>query len=263
MRATETSAGYWDTLLESGETERPPLLWRGHSDAVNAALIRRWLDPVPRSLLLKTDLYDEAVAEGLYPTLAGLADRIAGIDISPAIVGAAQARYPDLEASLADVRELPFEDGEVDAVVSNSTLDHFDSPVELRRGLAELHRVLRPGGDLVVTLDNGANPVVALRNVLPSGLQRLLGVPYFVGATCGPRKLRALLEELGFEISDTASVMHCPRILAVAIARPMDNGRGPNARRRYLRSLRAFEALGRLPTRYATGYFVAARATKR
>jgi SAM-dependent methyltransferase len=262
VRASETSAGYWDTVLESGATDRPPLLWRDHSDAVNAALVLRWLDRRPRDLLLKTDLYDEAVAGGLYPALAGLADRIAGIDISPAIVRAAQERYPGLEASLADVRELPFGDGEVDTIVSNSTLDHFDSRADLERGLAELHRVLRPGGELVVTLDNGANPIVALRNVLPTGFQRVLGVPYFVGATCGPRRLRALLDEIGFEISETASVMHCPRILAVAAARSLERRGGPRASRRYLRALHAFERLGRLPTRYATGYFVAAHARK-
>ena len=262
MKATETSPGYWDTVLEGAEADLPPLLWRGHSDAVNTALVRRWLEPSPRNLLLKTDLYDEAVAEGLYPALAGLADRVAGIDISPAIVRAAQARYPDLEAAHADIRDLPFEDGEVDAIVSNSTLDHFDAAADLRRGLAELHRVLRPGGDLIVTLDNGANPVVALRNALPAGFQRMLGVPYFVGATCGRKKLGVLLAELGFGISETAAVMHCPRVFAVAVARAMDNRGGPAARRRYLRGLVAFEALGRLPTRYATGYFVAARATK-
>src|SRR5204863_6785753 len=57
----------------------------------------------------------------------------------------------------------------------------------VRTGLAELRRVLSPHGRLVVTLDNGLNPVVALRNRLPLGILRRVGaVPYFVGVTCGP-----------------------------------------------------------------------------
>src|SRR5439155_7848743 len=55
------------------------------------------------------------------------------------------------------------------------------------------------GGALVVTLDNGANPVVALRNRLPLGaLRRLSLVPYAVGATCGPRRFPRLLVETDF-----------------------------------------------------------------
>mgnify|MGYP006138370175 CR=1 FL=1 len=41
------------------------------------------------------------------------------------------------------------------------------------------------------------NPVVRLRNALPFGLLRRTGlVPYYVGATCGPRRLRDFLGRL-------------------------------------------------------------------
>jgi SAM-dependent methyltransferase len=80
--------------------------------------------------------------------------------------------FPELGVSYvyADLRELPFQDGVYDRVVSVSTLDHLgldndrfgaDAPVsddpqqEAVRAMYELRRVLRPGGDLYLTLPVG------------------------------------------------------------------------------------------------------------
>jgi SAM-dependent methyltransferase len=51
-----------------------------------------------------------------------------------------------LDARVADVEKLPFEDGEFDCVVANWMLYHVP---DLDRGLAEIARVLLPGGRLV------------------------------------------------------------------------------------------------------------------
>lgn len=259
---TSEHACYWDEVVEGWKGKRRDALWRAHSDAVNAALLARWLPPRPLRLL-KTDLFDEAVSDGLYPLLASRAASVTGIDVSPLTVRAARERYPDLDAMPADVRDLPFADGEFDVIVSNSTLDHLDSLAELRAGVAELHRVLAPGGDLLITLDNGANPIVALRNLLPFAVLRRLGiVPYYVGVTCGGRRFRGILSERGFEVREQTVIMHCPRVLAVAAARLLERHAGLAAQRRHLRWLLRFERLARWPTRSLTGYFVAARAVK-
>ncbi len=63
------------------------------------------------------------------------------VDRSEAAVAAARER--GLDARLADVRELPFADGSFDAVTCNHTLYHVD---DRDRAVAELARVLRPGG---------------------------------------------------------------------------------------------------------------------
>jgi SAM-dependent methyltransferase len=229
---------------------------------VNKALLEAWIPRRPSLRILKTDLFDEAVGGGLYPLLAASAADVVGIDVSPTVVGAARARYPELEARVADVRELPFPESAFDVIVSISTLDHFGSLGDVRAALAELRRVLVPGGELLLTLDNAANPVVAIRNRLPIGiLLRLSLVPYFVGATCGPRSLRKLLGESGFNVCDTSVVMHCPRAIAVLGARFLERRAGRRAQHAYLRFLRRFETLGSVPTRSLTGYFVAARAT--
>jgi ubiquinone/menaquinone biosynthesis C-methylase UbiE len=78
-----------------------------------------------------------------------------------------RARHPLLDVHAADVRHLPFPDGTFDAVCSDSTLDHFDSAADIADALAEIRRALRRGGALLVTLDNGMNPLVAVRNAMP------------------------------------------------------------------------------------------------
>ncbi len=223
---------------------------------MNRALLERWLPERGLTRLLKTDLFEEAIGEGLYPLLQSKADRVEAIDVSEAVIAAARSRHPLLDARLADVRRLPYEDCAFDAVLSNSTLDHFDSLADVADALRELHRVLAPGGVLLLTLDNLANPLVALRNALPfEWLERIRLVPHYVGATCGPRGLHRLLRGAGFEVERIGAVMHVPRVAALAGAAVLPG-------RPLLRFLLACERLGRWPTRYVTGQFVAARAVK-
>ncbi|MBI3797384.1 MAG: methyltransferase domain-containing protein, partial [Deltaproteobacteria bacterium] len=158
----------------------------------------------------------------------------------------------------------PFADGAFDAIVSTSTLDHFHSHAEVIASLQEFRRVLRPTGQLFLTLDNLANPIIKLRNALPfRWLHRLGLVPYYVGVTYGPRRLREVLQQVGFEVLEVGAVMHCPRVFAVVIARLLERHTGQESQRRFLRFLLAFEHLAYWPTRFLTGHFVAVRATKR
>jgi SAM-dependent methyltransferase len=247
---------HWDDVVASWRGTRREQALRAYSDAVNGLLLRGWLPPLRGGRVLKTDLFDEAVGQGLYPVLDSLGASVAGVDISPAVVETARRNYPELEAATGDVRSLPLDDASFDAVVSNSTLDHFDSVGEIETAVRELRRVLAPGGVLVVTLDNPSNPLVALRNALPPKLLRRLGLVSFdMGTTCNRRELAELLQRAGLEVTDLGAVMHVPRLLAAALA-VASKGRGQ-------RVLAACEQLSRLPTRYWTGQFVAARAVVR
>jgi SAM-dependent methyltransferase len=254
---------YWDAVHETWRTVRPHALWRRHSDAVDTAWLEALLpaERVPR--LLKTDLFNEGISPGLYPVLAKAAESVVGIDISIATTHAAQARYGALQTVAADVRQLPFADGSFDVIVSNSTLDHFEMPADIVTSLAELRRVLSVGGHLLVSLDNLANPFIAVRNGASMAALRLGVVPYFVGATFGPRRLRRALMESGFQIVSATSVMHCPRVIAVAACAMVERFASAVAASRFLAVLRWFERFARLPTRYLTGHFVVAKACKR
>lgn len=175
----------------------------------------------------------------------------------------AVARNPDLEGLVADVRCLPFPGSLFDAVLSGSTLDHFASEAEIAVALRELARVLRPGDTLFLTLDSPGTPLIWLRNgPLSQAVRRMGIVPYQVDATLHRRPLCEALLSAGFEVRQMTAVLHCPRVMAVALAGPV---RLPGARCQevFLRMLRAFEVLQRLPTRWGTGHYLAAQAVHR
>jgi SAM-dependent methyltransferase len=248
---------YWDAVARGREASPPPL-WRRHADLATRALLERWLPPGRARRMLKTDLYDETCSEGLVPHLAERAGRLVGVDVSPVIAASAAARS-GVGAVAGDVRRLPFRAGSFDVVVSNSTLDHFADHAQIAAALAELHRVLTAEGVLIVTLDNPGHPLVRVRNTLAPLLRRAGIVPYAVGATHGRDGLRRALEDGGFVVAEVAAVHHFPRVALVVVERVL----GARAGRAALGAACAAERLGRWPTRWWTGQYVAALARRR
>jgi len=250
-------ARYWDGVGAEARGSSWEILWRRHSDAVNAA----WLAPrlEPRcGRLLKTDLFDEALTAGLYPLLAARAREVVGIDLAASTRRAAGERHPGLGIAGADVRTLPFADGVFDCVVSNSTLDHFAAADHISSSLCELHRVLRPGGRLLLTLDNLANPLLALRNALPFRPLHALGLlPYQIGVSCTPGALARRVRAAGFEVLERGAILHCPRAVAVGAARLLARRVTAGGQQRFLDLLSACERLAVWPTRSLTGHFIA------
>jgi SAM-dependent methyltransferase len=256
---------HWESIADEWIRARPQRLWREYCDRINDTVLRPWLSGRSHRTLLKTDLFDEAVGRrGLAPLLTESARTVVGIDLSAGIARAARDRQDGaVRVAGADVRRLPFRDGAFDAIVSTSTLDHFPSLDQLAEALCELHRVLASGGELLLTLDNGANPVVKLRGLLPIDLlQKAHVVPYYVGATCGPKRLAELVERAGFRLETIGASMHGPRLPAVWLAAALDRLGSASARERFVRGMIGLDRLGRLPTRYLTGYFLVVRARK-
>lgn len=260
MRDTD----HWQHIGEHWSRERPARLWRVHADAVNRRWIASNLGDWAKGPMLKTDLFDEAAGDGLLTMVCrdGDGTRV-GIDVAAAVVRAASTRNPSIHALRADVRRLPFANNSFAWVLSDSTLDHFHCGDDLSLSLREIHRVLAPGGRLLVTMDNLANPAIALRNALPfPWLYRTGIVPYFVGVATGPGRLRELLEEAGFHVEKSDALMHCLRVLAVPMSTVVDRLGRPWLNRAWLRLLMSCEWLENTPLRYRTGYFVAMVARK-
>ncbi len=88
--------------------------------------------------------------------LAGAGIGVVAVDQSARMVELTRARGVD--AGLGDVQALPFADGEFDAAVANFVLYHVR---DIHRALAELARVLRPGGTLVAAT-NGVRQLAEL-----------------------------------------------------------------------------------------------------
>ncbi|MEM8631645.1 MAG: class I SAM-dependent methyltransferase [Pseudomonadota bacterium] len=237
--------------------------WRHHADWINTRLLGRWLQKATPSRVLKTDLYEEAVGTGQAQWLAARFDAVQGVDVSDEVVAAAERKFPGLIASVADTRQLPFPDEAFGAVVSLSTLDHFEDRASIARSIAEIARVLAPGGTLVLTLDNPANPVIWLRQSLPRPVIDRTGlVPYFCGQTLFPGELEDELERAGFRIESRSFILHCPRVLAVPFARFLDTTKSGMLKGMFSGVLKGCEGLEYLPTRRFTGHFTAVRCSK-
>ena len=105
-----------------------------------------------------------AFAEPAYlAALAALgADEVVAVDLAP-------VEIPGVRAVVADLRNLPLEDGSFDLALCISTIEHvgFDNTVYgidvepdengIAAALGELRRVLAPDGRLVVTVPTGAH----------------------------------------------------------------------------------------------------------
>ncbi len=120
--------------------------------------------------------------------VAGPAGRVAGVDPAPRQIARARSkamrsgRPVDFVSGV--IEDVPFPDGSFDAVTSTLMLHHL--PVDTTaRGLAEIRRVLRPGGRLVVA-DFNPDPGTAG----PAGSSS--------GTFVRPQDLPDVLRETGF-----------------------------------------------------------------
>jgi SAM-dependent methyltransferase len=97
------------------------------------------------------DVLDVASGEGYGSALlATRARTVIGVELDPAVVAHAASSYaaPGLTFRVGDCAALPVETASVDVVVSFETLEHI---TEQARFLAEIERVLRPDGLLVLS----------------------------------------------------------------------------------------------------------------
>jgi SAM-dependent methyltransferase len=86
-----------------------------------------------------------------------LADRgcaVQGVDLSPGMVDMARRDHPDLEFGVASLTDLPFPDDSFAGVLVWYSAIHTP-PKGQARIFAEVARVLRPGGHLLIGLQSG------------------------------------------------------------------------------------------------------------
>jgi len=84
-----------------------------------------------------------AISVGLAEAV-GPAGHVTGVDFGESQIAVAKARSsPNLTFRVGSVYELPFEDSTFDLVFSHALFEHLADPI---RGVAEIRRILRPGG---------------------------------------------------------------------------------------------------------------------
>jgi SAM-dependent methyltransferase len=110
-----------------------------------------------RTMCRGQDVLDVASGEGYGAALlAQVARTVVGVEIAPEAVDHAKTEYtkPNLQFLQSDARTLPLLDTSVDVVVSFETKEHFD---EHDQFLAEIQRVLRAGGRLIISTPDRDN----------------------------------------------------------------------------------------------------------
>ena len=118
-----------------------------------------------------------------------------GVDYNPVRLQRARVNAPAATIHCASLLNLPFEDSKYDVVLCSHVLEHIP---ECRKALAELNRVLRPGGLLLTAVPNEGCLMARLRNNL---FQTLISsttdhVHFFT-----ERSFSTLLIQSGFDIS--------------------------------------------------------------
>ena len=84
--------------------------------------------------------------------LVGAGGRVVGLDVTPAMVERARASLSRLDLAnvtfeVGEAEALPFPDNDFDAVISNGV---FNLTLDKEKALQEAHRVLKPGGRLML-----------------------------------------------------------------------------------------------------------------
>ena len=174
-------------------------------------LLTEHLGPLDGRSILKTDLWDEAKNTRILAWAHARGARTYGIDISPPTVDLARETFAALPSAapfggaVADVRDLPFRNGSFDAVYSMGTIEHFD---ETDRAVAEIARVLKPGGQAIVGVPNRHDPF--LRPLLATILQAAGLYGYGYEKSYSRRGLRRLLEGAGLEVVAETAILFMP-----------------------------------------------------
>jgi SAM-dependent methyltransferase len=116
-----------------------------------ASNFRRWMAAELSDLPPAAPVIEVGCGDGSFTMdLARYSSRVTGIDISAGQIEENIRRFPGIRFLQHDVAEpFPFADGEFEVVWCSEVLEHlFDPAFALR----EMHRILRPGGRLLVTV---------------------------------------------------------------------------------------------------------------
>ncbi|MEM7570479.1 MAG: class I SAM-dependent methyltransferase [Pseudomonadota bacterium] len=129
--------------------------------------------------------------------------KVTGTDVSPAILAAARERLSVMDCTLdghvVDGHPLPFDAGQFDVVLSAHRLEHMRAP---GAALLQMHRVLRPGGMVIVALTRRSLASVPLqlmwrvRTFTPARASALLTASGFCGRHVLPPAGPALFQRL-------------------------------------------------------------------
>ncbi|RJO75036.1 class I SAM-dependent methyltransferase [Nocardia panacis] len=136
--------------------------------------------------------------------IAEVATEVTGVDYDAGAVAHVRARYPRVEMIHGNLAALPLADASVDVVVNFQVIEHLWDQGQFLR---ECLRVLRPGGELLISTPN--------RITFSPGRDTPLNP--FHTRELNAAELTELLVEAGFRVSKTLGVHHGPALRALDV----------------------------------------------
>jgi SAM-dependent methyltransferase len=204
----------WDGVASSvGDLHGAPST--GYYWRCEIALIERALGPLAGKRVLKLDLWNEAFNTRILHWMREQGAEAYGLDLSRLVAHRAQrnTRAAGQPARLvrADIRELPFPAGAFDAVYTMGTIEHI---AEYAQSVAEIGRVLKPGGRAIVGVPHKWN--LFLRPLMVWLLDRLGRYHYAPEKSFGAGELRRVVEQAGLAVRWRTGILTIPGILRMA-----------------------------------------------
>lgn len=199
-----------DTLYQSTRTAWEDI-WHSADVAAEVATMRYPRSQQTMNMYLSCLPKDEIILEagsGLSAAMVVLRERgyrVVGLDYALNALSASHAYDATLDLMGGDVHALPFADDSVGAYLSFGVLEHF--PHGMQPALREAHRVLRPGGTLVLTIPypNVIWKLAQMRRVR-QGRQRI-DADFFESTHTRPQ-LVAECTRVGFDVVKAVPTSH-------------------------------------------------------
>jgi SAM-dependent methyltransferase len=171
-RRTRTTAEFYDALSDGTVTrgvfgldrrfDAEKIIESPSADTHFRKVVRRFIDSSDRVL-------DVGCGPGGFTAIvAEMASLVVGVEVSKAWVESAEATFRsrgihNARSVLTNGSEFPFESGSFDVVTLVDVIHHLEHPATV---LAELRRVLKANGTLLVFEPNKLNPLLTLLCVL-------------------------------------------------------------------------------------------------
>lgn len=194
---------YWDETVRKMRESHLEFKIARYKAKVHLNLIKKWTGDLKDKRILKTDLFKEYFKRDSFFYKMNASEKF-GLDICKEITSKVNKRGNEFRLSVADVHKLPFGDEKFDLIISNSTLDHIKRKW-VPKSLKEMKRILKPNGQIILTIDNRENPLYM------SGLfigQKLNILPFYQERCYSRKEIEEFFEKENVKIKDMDAIFH-------------------------------------------------------
>lgn len=260
---SKLNADYWDSTASARDVSLFEKNVARYYRDEHIKLIEDWAGGLKGKKILKTDLYEESFSEEKFLFyFSEKGSYVFGMDIASNIAFKAkmQAKASGLVFNTCvacDVRECAFKDSSFDVVISNSTLDNLATG-DVDKAMAELRRILKPQGRLILTLDNRNNFLYHLGYQIEKAINTN---GYYQDKCYSLREARALAVSNNFIVEDITAIVHIPTPFN-KIAILLEKTKIKFFDCLIWHCVKLFSKLGNKRTKFLTGWFIALKLAK-